>query len=57
MHLISYTDDINIIGRTEIAIYELYEELKERAKAEGRKMNVEIKSGRKQENKEEEKKK
>jgi hypothetical protein len=57
LHLISYTDDINIIGRTEIAIYELYEELKERAKAEGRKMNVEIKSGRKQENKEEEKKK
>jgi uncharacterized membrane protein YkvA (DUF1232 family) len=35
MQLIGYADDINIMDRTTMAISELYEELKDRAKEVG----------------------
>jgi hypothetical protein len=41
VQLIRYADDINIMGRTQRAISEVYGELKERAKEVGLNINVE----------------
>ena len=41
MQLVGYADDTNVMGRMEIAVSELYKDLKERAKEAGLNIRVE----------------